>query len=278
LEVKGTLLVKTGNNTPLIIDNSGYASNPALYGGTSLGKSAFPWYNTHSAYYYTTSDGRQKENIRQLPNSLDLIKRLNGVKYDFKAESAAMNSLRGNGNNTAMVDKQRKNHVGFIAQDVISVIPEVVFYDDSTDFYSIDYTKFTPYIVEAIKEQQLVIQSLQEEVVSLKKMVGNSNLKSAEGAIITPDTPISNSNFLNQNAPNPFSQTTNIKYSVTEGAKNAMICIYDMNGTQLKCIALNQTGQGDITINGGELKPGMFLYALIVDGQLIDTKKMVLTE
>ena len=65
---------------------------------------------------------------------------------------------------------------------------------------------------------------------------------------------------------------------MADGAKNAMICIYDMNGTQLKCIALNQTGLGEITINGIELKPGMFLYALIVDGQLIDTKKMVLTE
>ena len=54
-----------------------------------------------------------------------------------------------------------------------------------------------------------------------------------------------------------------------------MICIYDMNGKQLKCIALNQTRQRAITINGSELKPGMFLYALIVDGQLIDQGKRI---
>ena len=56
-----------------------------------------------------------------------------------------------------------------------------------------------------------------------------------------------------------------------------MICIYDMNGTQLKCIPLNINGYGNITINGSELKAGMYIYTLIDDGQLIENKRMILT-
>lgn len=51
-----------------------------------------------------------------------------------------------------------------------------------------------------------------------------------------------------------------------------------MNGKQLRNIELQQRGHGDVTIQGGELEAGMYMYALIVDGKLVDTKQMVLTE
>lgn len=85
-------------------------------------------------------------------------------------------------------------------------------------------------------------------------------------------------NELHQNTPNPFSQTTTLGYSLADNVQKAMICIYNMNGTQLKCIPLSNTTTGSITINGNELKPGMYMYSLITDGQLVDTKRMVLTE
>jgi len=51
-----------------------------------------------------------------------------------------------------------------------------------------------------------------------------------------------------------------------------------MNGTQLKSIPLNQKGNGSITINGSELKAGMYMYTLITDRQVVDTKRMILTD
>ncbi len=51
-----------------------------------------------------------------------------------------------------------------------------------------------------------------------------------------------------------------------------------MNGTQLKSIELHQKGDGSITLNGGELQAEMYMYSLVTDGQLIDTKQMLLTE
>lgn len=54
--------------------------------------------------------------------------------------------------------------------------------------------------------------------------------------------------------------------------------IYDMNGTQLKSIEIHQRGDGNITIYGDQLNAGMYLYNLIADGQVFDTKQMILTD
>ena len=83
---------------------------------------------------------------------------------------------------------------------------------------------------------------------------------------------------LYQNSPNPFSVSTKIEYYLPADVQKATIYIYDMNGTQLKSIPLNQKGNGSITINGSELKAGMYMYTLIADGQVIDTKRMILTD
>ncbi len=54
--------------------------------------------------------------------------------------------------------------------------------------------------------------------------------------------------------------------------------IYDMQGTQIKSFNLSVTGYSDITLRNTGLQPGIYMYSLIVDGQEIDTKRMILTE
>ena len=145
-----------------------------------------------------------------------------------------------------------------------------------------NYDGIIPYLVEGMKEQQLIIESLQSEIQELKKNSSSgSKLKSATTSTNTTDVQentMNTGNVIFQNAPNPFSQSTTIEYSLSENVQNAMICIYNMNGTQLKCIPLHLTGYGNLTINGSEFKAGMYVYSLIANGQLIDTKRMVLTD
>ncbi|HXB42312.1 MAG TPA: hypothetical protein VNZ49_17365 [Bacteroidia bacterium] len=54
--------------------------------------------------------------------------------------------------------------------------------------------------------------------------------------------------------------------------------IFDLNGSLKKTITIIAKGEVNVTINGKELIAGMYNYSLIVDGQEIDTKKMILTE
>jgi hypothetical protein len=83
--------------------------------------------------------------------------------------------------------------------------------------------------------------------------------------------------MLHQNVPNPFDCETTIEYYLPENTQNAMIRIYDMYGVQLKSILLPLAGCGYITIKGSEFKAGMYAYILIVDGLIVDAKKMILS-
>ncbi|HOV83733.1 MAG TPA: hypothetical protein PLE52_02795 [Paludibacteraceae bacterium] len=46
----------------------------------------------------------------------------------------------------------------------------------------------------------------------------------------------------------------------------------------LKSYSIKEKEKSNITIQGSELNAGMYLYALIADGKVIDTKRMILTK
>jgi hypothetical protein len=51
-----------------------------------------------------------------------------------------------------------------------------------------------------------------------------------------------------------------------------------LQGKQLKQIAIAQKGESTVEISGSEFPAGIYLYALIADGQKVDLKQMILTE
>lgn len=83
---------------------------------------------------------------------------------------------------------------------------------------------------------------------------------------------------LYQNIPNPFSEVTTIRYSLPDDGGDAILLVFDMKGKQLKRYALSQRGTGSVNIGSGELLPGMYIYSLVIDGQEVDTKRMILLE
>jgi len=69
-----------------------------------------------------------------------------------------------------------------------------------------------------------------------------------------------------------------LSYYIPKTIRNASIYVYDMNGTQLKGYQIMERGKGETIIQGSEFAAGMYLYALITDGKVIDTKRMILTK
>ena len=90
-----------------------------------------------------SSDVRLKENFESIPNALELVSQLNGTYYTWKKDAGA--------------DKPRK--LGFIAQEIEKVIPELV-KTDSEGMKSVDYIGVVPVLVEALKHQQKQIDEL----------------------------------------------------------------------------------------------------------------------
>lgn len=272
LNVVNNAYIGYSTTTPYIKITSLSVSNgkiirPSQNNTSYLGSSGYAFRYLYAYYKPTVSDSRKKENIKTINNSLEIVRKLNGVKYDYKKEFYYVDSLVKNNEQKDKLDKERKNKLGFLAQDVQKVLPEVVMYVDSTDTYFVNYEHIIPVLVEAMKEQQGIIDDMANEIKALK----NNNNKSAEiGG--------ENVNALYQNSPNPFNESSVIRYELSESVQSAMLNIYNMNGTQLKSIAIHETGSGSITINGSEFGAGMYMYALIADGTIVDTKNMVLTD
>jgi len=51
-----------------------------------------------------------------------------------------------------------------------------------------------------------------------------------------------------------------------------------LNGTQLRNYSISGPGNGSLTIEGGSLPAGSYLYTLIVDGKEAATRKMMLVK
>ena len=63
-----------------------------------------------------------------------------------------------------------------------------------------------------------------------------------------------------------------------ESVNNVNVIVYNLEGKQLKEMKVSQRGNASVTMQGNELPAGMYIYALIVDGKVIDTKRMILTK
>jgi len=98
------------------------------------------------------SDARYKTNLREIPDALNKVKSLNGIFFNWKRdEFPAMGFKEG-------------NQVGFVAQELKEVLPEAVS-QGSDGYYSVDYGRLTPLLVEAIKE-------LKSENVAKEETIG----------------------------------------------------------------------------------------------------------
>jgi len=82
---------------------------------------------------------------------------------------------------------------------------------------------------------------------------------------------------LNQNYPNPFNPVTVIGYQLTV-SKHVLIKIFDINGKEIaKLINIKQnTGAYQVEFDASGLSSGIYFYSLFIDGERMDTKKMVL--
>ncbi len=99
----------------------------------------------------SASDHRLKKQVETLSHGLEKILALRGVTYYWQ-------------------DPEYPNaEIGLIAQEVEEVLPEVVFTNSSTGYKGIKYAEITAVLVEAIKEQQKLIEIQQNELEALKK-------------------------------------------------------------------------------------------------------------
>lgn len=167
-----------------------------------------------------------------------------------------------------IIDEQfyTKSHYALDADKLEEVFPDLV-YVNKDGSKVINYVEMIPLLVQSINE-------LKEEIEDLKGQASGRKVAAARGTTGIDNSSISQ-NKLYQNTPNPFKETTTIHFTLADDAKDAAICIFDMTGKPVKKLPIT-AGMDSVSFGGYEIGEGMFLYSLVVNGQEIDTKRMII--
>ncbi len=250
--------------------------------------------------FTTFSDARFKKNIKAETHGLDFIKLLKPVSYNYdidgienfwgvKDNKEAAKSTEAENSKAAQV---KNRYIGFMAQDVAKAAESINYNfsgidkpaDDSKSTWGLRYGDFVVPLVKAVQELSVAndakdaeIKTLQQKMETVLKQL--SELKSMQqqpsGQTVVPGN-TGDEAFAEQNAPNPFSTTTSIRYHLPLSAISSYIVITDSKGGAVKTITLKTRGDGMLTIAAGTLQQGTYFYSLVVDGKRIDTKQMII--
>lgn len=282
-------LFEVYNNGDVTILNELTVGNFGAAGGNDISEN-------NGLISHSTSDRRLKNDIEPMESTLDKVLKLNSVSFNWNDRPNAI-----------------KKDFGFIAQEVNELFPEVVFNAGDEGYLGINYSRFPAILAKAMQEQQEQIEAkdtrineleeqatdlntrveelenqlkevdeLKDQMEELKGLINNicqngcgelkpqtddNGVPAGTGSTIE-DKPVLFGNF-----PNPYGQSTDIKYYLPEG-KTGVLEVRTMDEKLLHTSQL-KAGNGSITIANDDFASGVYLYSLIVDGGLVKTMKMV---
>lgn len=229
------------------------------------------------------SDRRLKKNIHEFSDGLETVLKLNPVWYQFNEQLADYD----NG----------KEYVGLIAQEVQEVAPYMIenlnYHEYETSgqseadyqinkvneksFLTLNNTAITYMLVNAIKEQQEQLEEKEDRIAELEEKLVNLADK-VEDILNERDVNLgglSDAGSLGQNNPNPFQGETEIPYFIPKNSSNAKINIFDSSGRLIKSVDIDHTGRGKLNVNATSLPSGTYTYQLLIDNQIVKSKRMV---
>ncbi|ETV91156.1 hypothetical protein H310_14167 [Aphanomyces invadans] len=126
-----------------------------------------------SGSYVDSSDARFKTNVTALSAALARVKQLRGVEYNYDRDAFPRKGFSG------------RREIGFVAQEVDDVLPEVVT-TDSDGFKYVAYSRIVPVVVEAVKSQASQVDALESQVAALQAQV--DRLEAALATVLASTT------------------------------------------------------------------------------------------
>ena len=128
----------------------------------------------------------------------------------------------------------------------------------------------------------LLVQSINELSQKINELENGTSAKKAKSKAKTTVVEETASEVdmvrMDQNKPNPFSESTVITLNIPKDTNTANIFIYDMSGKQVKSIPVGERGETNITVYASDLTAGMYIYTLVVDGKVKVTRRMIVSE
>lgn len=156
-EMDNNYLRFNGNVTINRLNYSGYGLIVGHVAGQSPTWDALYVYGNAYATgtFFSASDERWKKDIVEIPSVLDKLDELHPVYYNWRKEEYID------------MDFSDKRQMGFIAQEVEKLFPEMVT-KDHNGYLQLDYSRMTVILLQAVKEQQSLIESRDLEIQQLR--------------------------------------------------------------------------------------------------------------
>lgn len=236
--------------------------------GVVLGKSASSSSHSKASAYSTADDF-----------SLDKLNKLSTYSFYKERNSGAAKMKAVNMGDTLVAERELtlleeqdlyKQHYALSAEQLEDVYPDLV-YENEDGSKSINYMEMVPLLVKSINELNAKIAELESGKGNV--LLSKSNNTTGLSSIGDDEVAV-----LRQNVPNPFTETSSIVVNIPNGAKKAFLYIYNMAGSQIKQLEIVNRGECSVQLAAGELGAGMYLYSLVVDNKVIDTKRMIVTQ
>jgi hypothetical protein len=195
------------------------------------------------------SDKQFKKDIKPIELALETIQKIDGKTYLWNKEA------------NKDINFDEGLHSGFIAQEFEKVLPHLVATDRAGN-KAVNYTELIPYLVEAIKDQQVQINDLKAQLTE--------NFKTQNQDLIE----LNNTKIISV-SPNPSNDFITVSFNVEKSVQNAKLNVHDLNGNVIISLNINDRDNNiNRTLQRDNFGKGIYIVSLVVNGKSIDTKKI----
>jgi hypothetical protein len=270
-------------------------------------------YKPGGGTWSTASDRRLKKDVREYEDGLEEILKINPVYFTYNDHFEVLDNGQ---EYVGIIAQEMQEVAPYMVDEVMmgqqfteDEEGNEILTKEGEAFLSYDGSALSYMLVNAVQEQQKQIDVLEpNRVIELEKAIEEKDARinaledkmaemlerldafdtdleqcclshnqgdaghSTEGSTGLGDDTAE----LEQNQPNPFHENTTIKYYLPNSTERAAMAITDMNGTVLKTFTLSGKGFGQVLIGGGSLPIGTYIYTLTVNGEQVDSKRMML--
>ena len=224
--------------------------------------------------YFTLSDASLKENLRPISDAEIIVNSIRPYYYDFKQGF----------NGTEYYDSLRfMNRVGFIAQDIQAVAPNLVKQLDSSQLLSVDYQGFIPILTQYVQNQNQRISLLEEALLvccASSESVSNRNINLEQDKTNLPLTP--NTDLLSeedktthQYAVNPNPNNGKFTISSASGYFDQIV-VTNLSGEMVENYNVTHTDQNEFEVDLKGNRSGVYYVHIMADQNIVASKKIVI--
>jgi hypothetical protein len=141
-----------GSNTMVIFNDGGVANGTSGFTFTKSTSRVLVGGDIQAADFVVASDATLKNVIGNIPNALDIVNSLDGIRYTWNELGQQLLGYKGD-----------KIELGVLAQQIEKELPELIAMSDNDDYKMVAYARLTAVLIEAVKELSAKVNALENQ-------------------------------------------------------------------------------------------------------------------